>query len=81
MRSSLLCNPFDTIPEPAPARSGQGPRITPVCSTCRSDDIVSQATVQWSNEAQEWQLADTFEQPAYCNGCNKPCALTWMPLN
>lgn len=24
------------------------------------------ATVQWSNERQEWELADTFAKPAHC---------------
>ena len=35
----------------------------------------------WSNEAQEWQLADTFNQPAHCNTCNHNGNLVWLTLN
>ncbi len=83
MRDSLLLNPFNALPEGAPARKPQAAakRVTPICTSCQSDDIVSQAVVQWSNEAQEWQIADTFGQPAYCNNCRNACSITWMPVN
>jgi hypothetical protein len=55
--------------------------LTPVCAHCRSDDIISHATVQWSNESQEWELASTFGQPAHCNHCSSACEITWMPMN
>ena len=84
MRDALLLNPFNALPEAAPRRAPpqQGAtRVTPICSACQSDDIVSHAVVQWSNEAQEWQIADTFGQPAYCNACRDACSITWMPVN
>lgn len=82
MRDALLLNPFDGLPETAPQREPvAGPRVTPVCSVCQSDDITAQAIVQWSNEAQEWQIADSFGQPAYCNSCRNACNLTWMAVN
>ena len=82
MREALLLNPFDAIPEVAPRRQPQaGPRVTPVCAACRSDDIVTQAVVQWSNEAQDWQIADTFGQPAHCNTCRGACSISWVPIN
>ena len=56
-------------------------RSTPVCSVCRSDDIIAHATVQWSNESQEWELANTFGLPAHCNQCNAVCDMLWLPLN
>jgi len=56
-------------------------RSTPICAGCRSDDIISHATAQWSNEKQEWELANTFAQPAHCNSCNGPCEIVWLPLN
>ena len=40
-----------------------------------------QATAQWSNEKQEWELANTFAQPAHCNTCNMACEIVWLPLN
>jgi hypothetical protein len=85
MREALLLNPFNASAEPAQTVNRRATRSTtrstPVCSNCQSDDIVSHALAQWSNEAQEWQLADTYGQPAHCNGCNGPCGIVWLPLN
>jgi len=79
-----LRNPFDAVETPgAPVvRSKRAAtRSTPVCSHCQSDDIIAYATVQWSNETQEWELANTFRMPAHCNQCGNSCAITWLPLN
>ena len=82
MRDAVLLNPFNALPEKAPRRAPHGAtRVTPICSACESDDIVSHAVVQWSNEAQEWQIADTFGQPAHCNSCRSTCDITWSPVN
>jgi hypothetical protein len=84
MTHPSLLNPFHLKQEPArmvDRQAARSTRSTPVCSNCRSDDIVSHATVQWSNEAQEWELANTFAQPAQCNRCNGPCEIVWLPLN
>jgi hypothetical protein len=51
-----------------------------VCSRCESDDIISYVTAQWSNESQEWELANTFDQPAHCNRCNSACEISWRAL-
>jgi hypothetical protein len=72
MREALLVNPFNSKQGPAQLVSRRASPSTPVCSTCQSDDVVSHAVAQWSNESQEWQLASTFNQPAHCNGCNGP---------
>jgi hypothetical protein len=76
---TLLRNPFEQASDASPRQ--QGARATPVCSRCRSDDVTCTATVQWSNEQQEWQLANTFGLPVHCNTCNGPSDLTWLPLN
>ena len=87
MTHHLLSNPFHSKQENqerAEARrraAAMSSRSTPVCSRCRSDDIISQATAQWSNEKQEWELANTFAQPAHCNTCNMACEIVWLPLN
>ena len=87
MTHHLLFNPFhskqDNLEraEVARHRSVLSTRTTPVCGHCRSDDITSQAIVQWSNEKQEWELASTFAQPAHCNSCNIACEIVWLPLN
>jgi len=83
MKEALLRNPFDTVTvaAPLPTADRTATRLTPVCSHCQSDDVVAQATVQWSNESQEWELASTFRLPAHCNQCNRGCDLAWLPLN
>ena len=84
LRLTLLRNPFEQSPEAPPAtrhHETRATRATPVCSRCRSDDITCSATVQWSNESQEWQLANTFDLPAHCNSCGCSGELSWLPLN
>jgi hypothetical protein len=85
MTYPLLLNPFHSKQEEAATNVNRhetrSTRSTPVCSNCRSDDIISQATAQWSNEAQDWVLANTFSQPSHCNSCNGPCEIVWLPLN
>jgi hypothetical protein len=84
LRLTLLRNPFEQAPDAVPAarhHETRATRATPVCSRCQSDDITCSATVQWSNESQEWQLANTFDLPAHCNSCGNSGDLTWLPLN
>ena len=88
MTHALLLNPFsstqfNTIEPPLQIvnrPTSRATRSTPVCAACRSDDIIVQATAQWSNESQEWELAATFAQPAHCVSCNGPCGIDWLPL-
>jgi hypothetical protein len=84
MHRAELINPFELNREPSliiQRVSKRVTRSTPVCSCCNSDDIISHATAQWSNEAQEWQLANTYGQPAYCNSCDSSCGIKWLTLN
>ena len=94
LRRVKLINPFEivqdlvtpdrTVPDrqqPELKIADRAARATPVCAACGSDDIICQATAQWSNEAQEWQLANTFNQPAHCNTCNHDGSLEWQTLN
>ncbi len=86
MTHPSLLNPFNAHQHQEPAKSfsrraAPAPRATPVCSNCQSDDIIGHATVQWSNESQEWELASTFAQPAHCNHCNGRCEIKWLPTN
>jgi hypothetical protein len=81
MTHPSLLNPFSPNQKPGIVFSRQGGRATPVCCQCQSDDIISHATAQWSNESQQWELANTFAQPAHCNRCNGPCDIMWLPLN
>jgi hypothetical protein len=81
MTHPSLLNPFSPNQQSGIVFGRQGGRATPVCSQCQSDDIISHATAQWSNESQQWELANTFAQPAHCNRCNNPCDIVWLPLN
>ena len=83
MKHASLLNPFNLSVEPAKSARivhRQASLSTPVCSNCRSDDITALATVQWSNEQQQWELATTFGLPTHCNHCNNACEITWLPL-
>jgi hypothetical protein len=60
--------------------SRQAARSTPVCSRCESDDIISHVIAQWSNEQQQWELANSFDRPAHCNHCNGACEIKWIAL-
>jgi hypothetical protein len=84
MRRAALINPFSLIaevPRTVNDRTVRVARSTPVCSNCGSDDIVCHATIQWSNETQEWQLTGTFGQPAHCNKCESSSRIVWLTLN
>jgi hypothetical protein len=78
MRHEALLNPFNLNPEPTQIVNRRATRSTPVCSVSNSDDIISHATAQRSNESQEWELATTFDQPAHCNSS---CSIIWQILN
>lgn len=83
MQHALLLNPFNLNQEssqPSTIVNRPAARSTPVCSSCQSDDIIAHATVQWSNESQEWELAATFGRPTHCNHCDGACDITWLPL-
>jgi hypothetical protein len=84
MQYDTLLNPFSLNQESSqivqrPAAGAA--RSTPVCSNCQLDEIIVHATAQWSNESQEWELANTFDRPAHCTHCNGPCEIIWLPLN
>jgi hypothetical protein len=81
MTHPSLLNPFNANHESLKIFHRRATRSTPVCSSCQSDDIISHAIVQWSNESQEWELANTFAQPTHCNRCNSRCDIVWLPLN
>lgn len=91
LRRVKLMNPFEIVqdlmaperqPQPAERKeTHRAVRSTPVCAACGSDDIICHATAQWSNEAQEWQLANTFNQPARCNTCHSDVEVAWLTLN
>jgi hypothetical protein len=85
MRHALLVNPFNLNSGPRPTgspnASQRDARFAPVCSRCQSDDLICHAIAQWSNRSQQWELANTFDQPVHCNSCESQCTVAWQPLN
>jgi hypothetical protein len=79
-RASLL-NPFNLYQEPGHSSNQKPARIVNLRTTRSTPVCISHATVQWSNESQEWELANTFGEPAHCIRCNGPCGIVWLPLN
>lgn len=86
MGRTTLINPFELAeererPQIIERKAPRAGRSTPICAGCGSDDITCHATAQWSNEAQEWQLANTWDRPVHCNTCNSDCNPVWLTLN
>jgi hypothetical protein len=87
MQRALLVNPFNLSSGPKPGHTAgfnenqRDTRYTPVCAHCQSDDLVCHAIAQWSNRSQQWELANTFDQPVHCNSCGNQCTVAWQPLN
>lgn len=52
-------------------------RTHPVCSPCRSPDVLSDAYAEWDHEAQAWVLQNTFEKGAFCNACDGETSIDW----
>lgn len=49
----------------------------PVCSVCRSDDVVKDAWAVWDNKAQSWELETTYDE-AFCKHGEVSCELDWV---
>ena len=52
------------------------PRLTYLCTTCRSDRVKLDAWAAWSVESQSWELDSTM-QMAFCQDCE--CETSLVP--
>lgn len=41
-----------------------------VCSTCGSNDVLSDAYAEWNIVTQQWELQNTFDKGAFCAHCD-----------
>jgi len=57
------------------------PAEKPVCSTCGSDDVRTDAYAVWDVKMQEWVLETAFEKPAVCEKCGGECSLEWVAID
>lgn len=54
-------------------------RVTPVCQTCGSDDVLLDAYVSWDYENQAWEIAsEPCDKNAYCHTCDGQVSVTWQ---
>lgn len=56
-----------------PAHSSNKP-YRPVCETCGSHDVTSDASAKWSDIDQAWKLSDV-NQASWCENCDGECQL------
>ena len=49
----------------------------PVCSLCGSENIKADAYAVWDPETQQWELSETFDKGAYCQGCDGETRIDW----
>lgn len=50
----------------------------PVCSECKSADVMADAYASWNREHGCWELDNTFDKGAYCNHCAGETSLKWV---
>ena len=51
----------------------------PVCRYCGTDDVLVDAYVQWNPDAQQWEVASTYDV-AFCPACDGDTRLEWKEL-
>lgn len=52
---------------------------TPVCSTCKSDNITADVYCQWNNFGQYWEITgDPGENYCWCNKCDNETSIEWI---
>lgn len=52
-------------------------RTVPVCEHCRSEDVAVDAAARWSIEGQCWEVSTVYDQPTWCDNCNKEVHIEW----
>ena len=55
-------------------------RITYICSSCGSYDVVVDAWAEWDVANQRWRAAEIFESTAYCRKCDGECSIRESPV-
>lgn len=52
--------------------------LMPICSTCKSDDVLGDAYASFNPASQAWELQNVFAKGAHCNKCDGETSLTWV---
>ena len=53
--------------------------INIVCAECGSNDVLLNAAVRWDMEAQEYIVANIFNDGHSCNYCDSGCRIKEVP--
>ncbi len=56
-------------------------RFKVVCSGCGSQDVLCDAYAEWDVEAQQWELASTFQKGAFCNACDRETTIEQVEIS
>jgi hypothetical protein len=64
---------------PKQATAAKQSRVTMVCSTCGSENVLVDAWAEWDVENQSWVVAETFKN-AICNECDGECSINEKKL-
>lgn len=49
-------------------------KLKKICDECGSTDVRIDAWASWNEDTQEWELAETYENP-FCMDCEGPCRI------
>ncbi len=51
----------------------------PICSFCRSQDVVFDAYAEWDHENQIFTVQNIMDKGHQCNQCEGECRIEWVP--
>jgi rRNA maturation endonuclease Nob1 len=54
-----------------------GKKVKPVCATCGSEEVLSDAYAVWSVEDQCWDLLEAYDAK-FCDTCGGECSVKWV---
>ena len=54
-------------------------RISMVCATCGSEDVLADAFAEWDAENQCWSVQCVMDKGHYCNACDAECRIETQP--
>jgi hypothetical protein len=55
-------------------------KVTYVCCTCGSEDVLVDGWAVWNKKSQQWELSGTLDASS-CNTCGEWCKLDAKPIH
>ena len=52
-------------------------KAVPLCNHCGSQDVISEAFIQWNVRLQKWMILEQVDGNSCCNNCGKDCEIKW----